>query len=190
MIRTNCIPIIPMRPGSGSRTIENFTSHYARNPAQCGGGADEPRRLRARSHGIKRLMWRAHIGNSCIRVDFAPRRHYSAEADAAAGIPERKVICDGKKGCAMDRPARVVHYLNQFFGGLGGEEHAYAPVQVKEGPVGPGRALQTLLDDRGSVVATIIAGDNAFTEELDASKAAVEEILAQLRPEVVIAGPA
>ena len=90
----------------------------------------------------------------------------------------------------MDRAARVVHYLNQFFGGLGGEEHAYAPVQVKEGPVGPGRALQTLLDDRGSVVATIIAGDNAFTEELDASKAAVEEILARLRPDVVMAGPA
>ena len=105
-------------------------------------------------------------------------------------IPERKVACDGKKGCAMDRAARVVHYLNQFFGGLGGEEHAYAPVQVKEGPVGPGRALQTLLDDRGSVVATIIAGDNAFTEELDASKAAVAEILARLRPDVVIAGPA
>jgi glycine reductase len=39
-------------------------------------------------------------------------------------------------------------------------------------------------------VATIIAGDNAFTEELDASKGAVKEILDRFRPDVVVAGPA
>ena len=33
---------------------------------------------------------------------------------------------------------RVVHYLNQFFGGMGGEERADTPVTVKEGAVGPG----------------------------------------------------
>ena len=50
----------------------------------------------------------------------------------------------------MELPIKVVHYLNQFFGGLGGEEQAYAPVQVKEGPVGPGRALQAALKDQGA----------------------------------------
>jgi glycine reductase complex component B subunit gamma len=90
----------------------------------------------------------------------------------------------------MDRPVKVVHYLNQFFGGLGGEEQAYAPVQVKDGAVGPGRALQASLKDQGSVVATIVAGDNYFTEELEPAKAAVKEILDRLAPDLVLAGPA
>ena len=31
---------------------------------------------------------------------------------------------------------KVVHYLNQFFGQMGGEDKAGTPPQVKEGPVG------------------------------------------------------
>lgn len=90
----------------------------------------------------------------------------------------------------MESPTRVVHYLNQFFGGIGGEEQAYAPVQTREGPVGPGRALQAAFGDRATVVSTIVAGDNYFTEESDSAKAAVNEILEKTEPDVVIAGPA
>ena len=36
---------------------------------------------------------------------------------------------------------KVVHYLNQFFAGLGGEEAAGTPPQRIEGAVGPGRGL-------------------------------------------------
>ena len=32
---------------------------------------------------------------------------------------------------------RVVHYLNQFFGGLGGEEKAGAPLEARDGAIGP-----------------------------------------------------
>ena len=90
----------------------------------------------------------------------------------------------------MGSPDKVVHYLNQFFGGIGGEEQAYAPVQVKEGPVGPGRALQAALGDRATVVRTIVAGDNYFTEESGAAIAAVGEFLDEIKPDAVIAGPA
>ena len=90
----------------------------------------------------------------------------------------------------MAKKIRVVHYLNQFFGGLGGEERAYEPVQVRDGPVGPGRALQAALRDNATVVGTIIAGDNYFTEELDTAKPAVATYLDQLQPDAVIAGPA
>jgi glycine reductase complex component B subunit gamma len=90
----------------------------------------------------------------------------------------------------MNHPARVVHYLNQFFGGLGGEEHAYAPLQVSEAPVGAARALQATLGARGTVVATVVAGDNAFTEEPEAYKAKVRDALDRYRPDMVIAGPA
>ena len=34
---------------------------------------------------------------------------------------------------------RVVHYLNQFFGGIGGEEKAGVPLEARPGAVGPGR---------------------------------------------------
>ena len=90
----------------------------------------------------------------------------------------------------MDRQLRVVHYLNQFFGGIGGEEHAYAPLRVTEGAVGAARALQAALGAEGAVAATIVAGDNAFTEEPEPCKAAVKEALDRYRPDVVSAGPA
>jgi len=42
---------------------------------------------------------------------------------------------------------RIVHYVNQFFGGLGGEEMAGTPLEVREGAVGPGKLLEQLLGD-------------------------------------------
>jgi glycine reductase len=85
---------------------------------------------------------------------------------------------------------RVVHYLNQYFGGIGGEEKANVPVEVREGPVGPGRLFQQLLGDRGSVVATVICGDNHINEEPDIALKAVVQALREARPNVLIAGPA
>ena len=49
-------------------------------------------------------------------------------------------------GETMTKPVRVVHYLNQFFAGIGGEELANVAVRLIQGPVGPGRLLQTLLE--------------------------------------------
>jgi glycine reductase len=37
---------------------------------------------------------------------------------------------------------RIVHYINQFFGGIGGESAAYATPRVVEGAVGPGMLLE------------------------------------------------
>ena len=62
----------------------------------------------------------------------------------------------------------VVHYLNQFFAGLGGEEAAgHEPVRL-EGPQGPGRALAAagLVPD-----VTIACGDDRFGEHEAASLA-------------------
>ena len=90
----------------------------------------------------------------------------------------------------MVKPVSVVHYVNQFFGGIGGEEKANSPVQVRDGPVGPGRALQQLLGSEGTVVATIVAGDNHVVEEKETALAAVRETLKRYKPSVVVAGPA
>lgn len=89
-----------------------------------------------------------------------------------------------------DRPLRVAHYLNQFFAGVGGEERADARPSVKDGPVGPGRAAQGLLGPLGTVVSTLVCGDNYFNEQLDSAAEAARAWLRAQRPDVVIAGPA
>jgi glycine reductase len=90
----------------------------------------------------------------------------------------------------MNEKLRVVHFLNQFFGGIGGEEHANSPVQVEEGPVGPGQALQQAIGGDGEVVATVISGDNYFNEEQAKAAVATREALGKWKPDVVVAGPA
>ena len=90
---------------------------------------------------------------------------------------------------AMSKQIRVLHYLNQFFGGIGGEEQANVHVQVKEGPIGPGRVLDSALG-RGAVVATVIAGDNYVVEEKEKALEAVGAALERWKPDVVVAGPA
>jgi glycine reductase complex component B subunit gamma len=90
----------------------------------------------------------------------------------------------------MAGPLRVVHYLNQFFAGIGGEEAANIPPRAQDGPVGSGRALQQILKDAGTVVATLICGDNYINDERDQALAVLREQLQACKPDVLIAGPA
>jgi glycine reductase len=85
---------------------------------------------------------------------------------------------------------RVVHYINQFFAGIGGEAAAGAPLEVRHEPVGPGRALRAALGGGAGLVATLVCGDNYFNDERERARAAVREALRALKPDVVIAGPA
>ncbi|MGZ8531019.1 MAG: glycine/betaine/sarcosine/D-proline family reductase selenoprotein B, partial [Candidatus Binatia bacterium] len=84
---------------------------------------------------------------------------------------------------------RVVHILNQFFAGIGGEEKADMAVAVADGAAGAARALQSLLAERGQVVATIYFGDNYFHEHKDDALAAITAELEKHKPDVVVAGP-
>jgi glycine reductase complex component B subunit gamma len=88
------------------------------------------------------------------------------------------------------QPLRVVCYLNQFFGQLGGEDKAGVGPQVVTGPVGPARAVQQALGDAGTVVATVICGDNYVAEQADAAVAELLGLVEAQRPDLVIAGPA
>lgn len=90
----------------------------------------------------------------------------------------------------MSNPLRVVHFINAFFGGLGGEEEAHTPLQQRDGAVGPGRLLAQHLGDDGQVVATLICGDGYFSEHEEAVAQQVGERLQALQADVFIAGPA
>lgn len=90
----------------------------------------------------------------------------------------------------MAQPMRVVHYVNQFFGGIGGEEMAHVGISLAEGVVGASRALQQALGERGSLVGTLIGGDNYVSEQRQAALDAMRTHLRALQPDVVMAGPA
>lgn len=85
---------------------------------------------------------------------------------------------------------RIVHYLNQFFGQVGGEDKADTPPFVKEGVVGPGTAFKAALGDQAEIVATVICGDSWFGEKIEAAQQQVVELIAEHKPDLVIAGPA
>ena len=85
---------------------------------------------------------------------------------------------------------RIVHYLNQFFGGIGGEDKADVRLRIKEGPVGPGIGLQGALGDKGRIIATLVCGDNYFSAETNEVRTAVLEAVRKYRPDVMVAGPA
>ena len=84
---------------------------------------------------------------------------------------------------------RVVHYINQFFGGIGGEEKADVPLEVRTGPVGPGRLLDQLLGEESRVVSTIVCGDNLAAENLDEVALAVISEVKASGADLFVAGP-
>ena len=89
----------------------------------------------------------------------------------------------------MDKK-RIVYYMNQFFGQIGGEEDAGVGFSVSEKPVGPAVIADNLLKDTGGVVACIICGDNYMA---DNPESAVEEgikLIEKYKPDLFIAGPA
>jgi len=91
------------------------------------------------------------------------------------------------------RPFRIVHYLNQFFGGVGGEEKAHVEPRRIAGAQGPGRLVQKLFREQEipvEIIATLLCGDSYFAEN---EEAALGRLLPQIRedaPDLVVAGPA
>lgn len=87
---------------------------------------------------------------------------------------------------------KILFYTNQFFGGIGAEDKAYQEPFCKEGPVGPGMAINAQLKKAGiaEVVETVICGDNYFAENIQASLEFVKAAIDRVQPDLVIAGPA
>lgn len=84
---------------------------------------------------------------------------------------------------------RIVHYLNQFYGQIGGEEYAGQTPILRSGPVGPGTALRELLSADGEIVGTVICGDNYFADHQEDALRQILEMIEKLAPNLLIAGP-
>ena len=84
---------------------------------------------------------------------------------------------------------RIAHYLNQFFGGIGAEEHAGRGLEIHEGAVGPGKLLESLLGSDARVILTFVCGDNFAVEHQAELTAAILEKLRETRVDLFVAGP-
>ena len=85
---------------------------------------------------------------------------------------------------------KVVHYLNQFFAQVGGEEEAQNPVEIRKGIIGPGMAFQQAFGDEARIVATVFCGDSYFNEHLQEAQQEVVELVRKQKADLFIAGPA
>lgn len=85
---------------------------------------------------------------------------------------------------------KIVHYINQFFAGIGGEEKADIKPEVREGAVGPGLALQAGFGGDAEIVATVICGDSYFGENMEEAKKEILDLVKGYSPDLFIAGPA
>ena len=85
---------------------------------------------------------------------------------------------------------RVVHYINQFFANIGGEEMAHVAPELREGFVGPGLAFNQAWKGEAEIVATSVCGDSHFAEHEKEAKAQILAWVKEKKPDLFIAGPA
>jgi len=85
---------------------------------------------------------------------------------------------------------KVIHYINQFYAGIGGEEKADIKPELREGAVGPGAAFTAAFGDKAQITHTIICGDSYFNENLEKAKKEILGFVKKVKPDLFIAGPA
>jgi glycine reductase len=84
---------------------------------------------------------------------------------------------------------RIAYYLNQFFGGIGAEEHAGKGLEIRDGAVGPGKLFESLMGGDARIVVTFVCGDNYAVEHQDEITTSVLEKLRFTPVDLFVAGP-
>jgi glycine reductase complex component B subunit gamma len=90
----------------------------------------------------------------------------------------------------MSDKIKIVHYINQFFAGIGGEEEGHCQVHFEDLPKGPGIGITGFIGDSAEIVRTIWCGDNYINENEKEVLAEIEKLITEVNPDVVLAGPA
>ncbi len=87
---------------------------------------------------------------------------------------------------------KVVHYINQFYAGIGGEDKATQPFGVSDRIVGPSIGLNGLWKGEMQVEKVIYCGDNYINTDTNWKlvKNQIRAVLEEVKPDVFIAGPA
>jgi betaine reductase len=90
----------------------------------------------------------------------------------------------------MGQTFKVVHYLNQFFGQIGGEDKADTRPLKRDGAIGPGNLFQDIFDREARIMGTVICGDNYFNEHSHEALEAILELIKGYKADLLLAGPA
>ncbi len=85
---------------------------------------------------------------------------------------------------------RVVHYINQFFSGVGGEEKAHIEPELRSELPPISAQLQMRLGEEYEIVGTVVCGDSYFNENLEKAQKTILEMIKGLEPGIFISGPA
>lgn len=90
----------------------------------------------------------------------------------------------------MSEKFKVLYYVNQFFGQVGGEDKAGMPPEYRADKIGPAMGFEGLLKGEGTVIGTIICGDNYFNENKSDVLEIILNMVKDAAPDVFVAGPA
>ncbi len=90
----------------------------------------------------------------------------------------------------MSGKIKIVHYINQFFAGIGGEEKGDVGVDFTDGPKGPGTGILKHAGEDIEIIRTIWCGDNTINQQQEESLEQIEKLIREAAPDVVFAGPA
>lgn len=85
---------------------------------------------------------------------------------------------------------KIVHYINQFYGGIGGEDKADFRPELREGFAGPGMGLNAIIKGKAEIIATVVCGDTYFNENIEQATAEILALVKPLNADIFIAGPA
>lgn len=85
---------------------------------------------------------------------------------------------------------KIIYYVNQFFGGIGGEGKADTPLIIKEGPIGPAISFENTWGSDCKILYTIVCGDNYFNDFTENVLQKVSSLVEREQPDIFIAGPA
>jgi glycine reductase len=85
---------------------------------------------------------------------------------------------------------KVIHYINQFFANIGGEEMAHIAPEIREGAVGPGLGLNQQFKGEAEIIATVVCGDSYFNENIEAATTKIIDLIKDYQADLFIAGPA
>lgn len=84
---------------------------------------------------------------------------------------------------------KAIHYLNQFFGQIGGEDKAGEPLQIVDGAKPVGKQIEAAFNGDLAITNTIVCGDNYSAENMEKVTGEVLELLKKEKPDLFIAGP-
>lgn len=84
---------------------------------------------------------------------------------------------------------KTIHYVNQFFGQIGGEEKAVSPLKILESSLALGKQIEANFGGSIEITKSLICGDNYSAENMESLLPEIIRIVKESEAGFFIAGP-